>query len=278
MTIQLQGLKDTVELHNGVQMPRFGLGVWQVTEEGVVEQAVMSAIKAGYRSIDTAKIYGNEDGVGRGIRDSGISRDELFITTKVWNADMGYESTLQAFQASLDKLGLDKLDLYLIHWPVEGKIKDTWRAMEKLYKDGRVSAIGVCNFHIHHLKELMQDAEIKPMLNQVECHPLLSQAELREFCQQHGIVVEAWSPLMQGNLGLPELADLAKKHGKTPAQIVLRWDLQHGIVTIPKSTHEHRIIENAGVFDFELSAEDMALIDGINQNKRFGPDPDNFDF
>ncbi|SDS95510.1 Aldo/keto reductase [Paenibacillaceae bacterium GAS479] len=278
MAIQLKGLNDVVELNNGVPMPRFGLGVWKVTEEGQVEQAVQSAIKAGYRSIDTAKIYGNEEGVGQGIRDSGVSRDELFITTKVWNADLGYESTLQAFQTSLDKLGLQQLDLYLIHWPVEGKIKDAWRAMEKLYKDGKVRAIGVCNFHIHHLEDLMKDAEIKPMLNQVECHPLLSQVELREFCQSHDIVVEAWSPLMQGNLDLPELTELAKKHGKTPAQIVLRWDLQHGIVTIPKSTHENRIIENANVYDFELSQEDMALIDGINQNKRFGPDPDNFDF
>lgn len=278
MTVPLQGLGDTVELHNGVRMPRLGLGVWKVTEEGQVEQSIQDAVKAGYRSIDTAKAYGNEEGVGRAIRECGVPREELFVTTKVWNSDQGYDSTLKAFQDSLEKLGLDTLDLYLIHWPVKGKYKDTWRALEQLYKDGKVRAIGVCNFHVHHLEDLLQDAEIKPMVNQVEYHPLLSQVELRQYCQDQGIVLEAWSPLMQGNLDVPQIQELAEKHGKTPAQIVLRWDLQNGVVTIPKSTHEKRIRENADVFDFELSHEDMALLDGLNQDKRFGPDPDNFDF
>ncbi|QJC54530.1 aldo/keto reductase [Paenibacillus albicereus] len=259
-------------------MPRLGLGVWKVTEEGQVEQSIQDAVKAGYRSIDTAKAYGNEEGVGRAIRECGVPREELFVTTKVWNSDQGYDSTLKAFQDSLEKLGLDTLDLYLIHWPVKGKYKDTWRALEQLYKDGKVRAIGVCNFHVHHLEDLLQDAEIKPMVNQVEYHPLLSQVELRQYCQDQGIVLEAWSPLMQGNLDVPQIQELAEKHGKTPAQIVLRWDLQNGVVTIPKSTHEKRIRENADVFDFELSHEDMALLDGLNQDKRFGPDPDNFDF
>ncbi len=278
MTVQLQGLQDTAELHNGVRMPRLGLGVWKVTEEGQVEQAIKDAVNAGYRSIDTAKIYGNEEGVGRAIADVSVPREELFITTKVWNAEQGYDSTLAAYEESRRKLGLDIIDLYLIHWPVKGKYKETWRALEQLYKDGKVRAIGVCNFHVHHLEDLLQDAEIKPMVNQVEYHPLLAQTELRQFCQDQGIVLEAWSPLMQGNLDLPQLNELADKYGKTPAQIVLRWDLQNGVITIPKSTNEKRIRENADVFDFELSHEDMALIEGLNQNKRFGADPDNFDF
>jgi methylglyoxal/glyoxal reductase len=278
MTVQLQGLNDTAKLHNGVLMPRFGLGVWKVTEEGQVEQAIKDAVKAGYRSIDTAKVYGNEEGVGHAIAEASVPREELFITTKVWNAEQGYDSTLAAFEESRRKLGLDIIDLYLIHWPVKGKYKETWRALEQLYKDGKVRAIGVSNFHIHHLEDLLQDAEIKPMVNQVEYHPLLTQTELRQFCQDQDIVLEAWSPLMQGNLDLPLLNELAEKYGKTPAQIVLRWDLQNGVVTIPKSTNEKRIRENADVFDFELSHEDMALIDGLNQNKRFGSDPDNFNF
>ena len=278
MTIQLQGLNDSAELHNGVLMPRLGLGVWKVTEEGQVEQAIKDALKAGYRSIDTAKAYGNEEGVGQAIRDGGVPREELFVTTKVWNSDQGYESTLEAFEESRRRLGLDVVDLYLVHWPVKGKYKETWRAMEKLYNDGKVRAIGVCNFHIHHLEDLMKDAVIKPMVNQVEYHPLLSQTELRQFCQEQGIVLEAWSPLMQGNLDIPAITELAEKHGKTAAQIVLRWDLQHGVVTIPKSTRESRIRENADLFDFELSPEDMAKLDGLNQDQRFGPDPDNFNF
>jgi len=244
---------------------------------------VKTAIKHGYRSIDTAAIYENEAGVGTGIREgmkeAGISREDLFVTSKVWNADLGYESTKKAFETSLNKLGLEYLDLYLIHWPVEGKYKEAWRALEDLYKEGRVKAIGVSNFHIHHLEDLMEDADIKPMVNQVEYHPRLTQKELQAFCQEQGIQLEAWSPLMQGQLLDNEvLQEIGKRYNKTVAQVILRWDLQNGVVTIPKSTKEHRIVENASIFDFELSKEDMELIDSLNQNHRVGPDPDNFDF
>ncbi|MFH7819642.1 aldo/keto reductase [Neobacillus thermocopriae] len=278
-----KNLQDRTTLHNGVQMPWFGLGVFKVEEGPELIQAVKTAIKHGYRSIDTAAIYENEEGVGQAIREgmkeAGISRDKLFVTSKVWNADLGYDSTLLAYEKSLEKLGLEYLDLYLIHWPVEGKFKESWKALETLYKQGRVRAIGVSNFHIHHLKELMDDAEIKPMINQVEYHPLLTQKELQAFCQEHGIQMEAWSPLMQGQiLDNPILKEIADKYHKSVAQIILRWDLQNGVITIPKSTKEHRIIENANVFDFELSKEDMLRIDGLNENHRVGPDPDNFDF
>ncbi|TKI57817.1 aldo/keto reductase [Brevibacillus antibioticus] len=278
-----KNLQDTTTLHNGVKMPWFGLGVFKVEEGPELENAVKTAIKHGYRSIDTAAIYGNEEGVGRGIgeglKEAGISREELFVTSKVWNADLGYESTLAAYEASLKKLNLEYLDLYLIHWPVEGKFKEAWRALETLYKEGQVKAIGVSNFHIHHLKELMKDAEIKPMVDQVEHHPRLTQKELQDFCKEQGIQFEAWSPLMQGQLlDNPVLKEIADKHHKSIAQVILRWDLQNGVVTIPKSTKEHRIVENASVFDFELTKEEMDLIDGLNQNHRVGPDPDNFDF
>ncbi|MFI8710384.1 aldo/keto reductase [Brevibacillus brevis] len=278
-----KNLQDTTTLYNGVKMPWFGLGVFKVEEGPELENAVKTAIKHGYRSIDTAAIYGNEEGVGRGIREglkeARISREELFVTSKVWNADLGYESTLAAYEASLKKLNLEYLDLYLIHWPVEGKFKEAWRALETLYKEGRVKAIGVSNFHIHHLKELMKDAEIKPMVDQVEHHPRLTQKELQDFCREQGIQFEAWSPLMQGQLlDNPVLKEIADKHHKSIAQVILRWDLQNGVVTIPKSTKEHRIVENASVFDFELTKEEMDRIDGLNQNHRVGPDPDNFDF
>lgn len=280
MTTHLQA---TTTLNNGVKMPWFGLGVFKVEEGPELVNAVQAAIRNGYRSIDTAAIYGNEEGVGQGIaqglKETGISREELFVTSKVWNADLGYESTLAAFDLSLKKLGLDYLDLYLIHWPVAGKYKDAWRALEQLYKEGKVKAIGVSNFQIHHLQDLMKDAEIKPMINQVELHPRLTQKEIRDFCKQEGIQVEAWSPLMQGQLlDNPVLKEIAERHGKSIAQVILRWDLQHGIVTIPKSTKEHRIQENADVFNFELTAEDMEKIDALNENHRVGPDPDNFDF
>lgn len=276
-------LQSTTALANGVSMPWFGLGVFKVEEGDELVNAIRSAVKFGYRSIDTAAIYGNEGSVGEGIRqalaENGLKREELFITSKVWNADLGYESTLSAYETSLSKLGLDYLDLYLIHWPVAGKYKDAWRALEKLYKDGRVKAIGVSNFQIHHLKDLIEDAEITPMVNQVEFHPHLTQKELLVYTKEQGIQLEAWSPLMQGQLlDDPTLTEIAGQHGKSVAQIILRWDLQHGVVTIPKSTKEKRIIENASIFDFELSQADMDRIDGLNQNLRVGPDPDNFDF
>ncbi|MFF2457932.1 MULTISPECIES: aldo/keto reductase [Peribacillus] len=279
----VKNLQDTTTLHNGVKMPWFGLGVFKVEEGPELVNAVKVAIKHGYRSIDTAAIYENEEGVGQGIREgikeAGISREDLFVTSKVWNADLGYESAIAAYEKSLKKLGLDYLDLYLIHWPVEGKYKEAWRALETLYKEGKVKAIGVSNFQIHHLKDLMEDAEVKPMVNQVECHPRLTQKEVQAFCKEQGIQLEAWSPLMQGELlDNDVLQAIATKHGKSVAQVILRWDIQNGIVTIPKSTKEHRIVENSSIFDFELTEEEMNQIDGLNQNHRVGPDPDNFDF
>nr|WP_141334954.1 aldo/keto reductase [Paenibacillus sp. tmac-D7] len=279
----MKNLQDTTTLHNGIRMPWLGIGVFKVEEGAELVHAVKSAIQHGYRSIDTAAIYENERSVGQGIheglQEAHLSREDLFVTSKVWNADLGYESTLAAYEASLNKLGLAYLDLYLIHWPVQGKYKEAWRALETLYKEGRVKAIGVSNFQIHHLEDLMKEAEIKPMVNQVEFHPLLTQKELLEFCKKQNIQLEAWSPLRQGQLlDHPVLKEIAEKHGKSVAQVILRWDLQHGVVTIPKSTKEHRIIENAAVFDFELTLEDIARIDGLNQDDRVGPDPDNFDF
>lgn len=278
-----QHLQDTTALHNGVNMPWLGLGVFQVEEGSELIQAVKSAIAHGYRSIDTAAIYQNETGVGQAIKEAlqenNLSREELFVTSKVWTADMGYEETIAAYEASLAKLGLEYLDLYLIHWPVQGKYKETWRALETLYKEGRVKAIGVSNFQIHHLEDVMKDAEIKPMVNQVELHPYLSQQALLSFCKEQGIQLEAWSPLMQGQLlDQPVLKQIAAKYGKSVAQVIIRWDLQRGIITIPKSTKEHRIIENVDVFDFQLTEEDMTLINDLNQDQRVGPDPDNFDF
>ncbi|MEV5108856.1 aldo/keto reductase [Bacillus sp. LBA3-1-1.1] len=279
----MKNLQSKTTLHNGVEMPWFGLGVFKVEDGPELVEAVKVAIKEGYRSIDTAAIYGNEKTVGEGIRagikEAGISREDLFITSKVWNSDQGYETTLAAYEESLKKLELDYLDLYLVHWPVEGKYKDTWRALETLCKEERVRAIGVSNFQIHHLQDVLEDAEIKPMINQVEYHPRLTQKELQAFCKEQGIQMEAWSPLMQGQLLDNEtLQEVADKYGKTTAQIILRWDLQNEVVTIPKSTKEHRIIANASIFDFELTKEDMEKIDALNQNHRVGPDPDNFDF
>ncbi|UOQ42885.1 aldo/keto reductase [Halobacillus salinarum] len=276
-------INTAVTLSNGVQMPWVGLGVFKVEEGAELIHAVTSAIRHGYRSIDTASIYGNEQGVGEGIRNgmqqAGIKREDLFITSKVWNDDLGYESTLKAFENSLEKLQLEYLDLYLIHWPVEDKFKEAWKALETLYKQGKVKAIGVSNFHIHHLEELMMHAEIKPMVNQVERHPRLNQQKLYDFCKTSGIQIEAWSPLMQGEiLQQEDLVDIARKYKKTTAQIILRWHLQNEVIVIPKSTKETRIVENSDVFDFELTSTDMDHIDRMNQNFRVGPDPDNFDF
>ena len=273
----IQHISDTTTLANGVKMPWLGFGVYKVEEGEEVERSVKTAIETGYRSIDTAALYGNEVGVGKAIEESGISRDDLFITTKVWNDRQGYDETLKAFEESRKKLDLDTVDLYLVHWPVSGKYKDTWKALEKLYKDGSVRAIGVCNFNIHHLEDLMADCEVNPMVNQVEFHPRLTQKELLEFCKDHNIQLEAWGPLMRARiLDHPTLVELAEKHAKTPAQIVLRWELELGVVTIPKSVHEKRIKENADIFDFELSSDDIAKIDELNKNERTGPDPEDF--
>ncbi|WP_445322007.1 aldo/keto reductase [Paenibacillus sp. FSL M7-0420] len=273
----MMNLKSTTKLANGVEMPWFGLGVFKVQEGQEVIDSVKAAIKAGYRSIDTASVYGNEEGVGQAIRESGVAREELFITTKVWNTEQGYDSTLAAFDQSLSKLGLDYADLYLVHWPIRAKYKDTWRALEKLYADGKVRAIGVSNFQIDHLEDLLADATVKPMVNQVELHPLLNQQELREYCKAQGIQIEAWAPLAQGHLLDNEvLADIAARHHKTLPQVILRWDLQNGIVTIPKSVKAERIIANADIFDFELSEEEISRINGLNRDQRFGSHPDRF--
>lgn len=279
----IKSIQDKTVLNNGVEMPWMGLGVFKVEEGPELVNAIKSAIKLGYRSIDTAAIYGNEEGVGQGIREgiaeAGISREDLFITSKVWNSDLGFESTIEAYKTSLQKLGLEYLDLYLIHWPVEGKYKDAWRALETLYKEKKVRAIGVSNFQVHHLKDLLKDAEVKPVINQVEYHPRLTQQEVKAFCRENGIQLEAWSPLMQGQLLDNEIIiSIAEKHGKSAAQVILRWDLQNGVITIPKSTKENRIAANSAIFDFELSGDEMEQISSLNQNLRVGPDPDNFDF
>ena len=272
-------IKGTFPLHNGVEMPYLGLGVYLAREGKEVENAVGWALEAGYRHIDTASAYQNEKGVGAAVRNSGLDRREVFVTTKVWNTDQGYESTLRAFDASLARLGLEYLDLYLVHWPVKGKYRETWQALEELYREGRVRAIGVSNFLQHHLEDLLQRAEIVPMVNQMEFHPWLVQEPLLGYCREKGIQYEAWSPLMQGKIGqVPEIGKIARKYGKTEAQVVLRWDLQKGVVTIPKSSNPERIKANAALFDFELSPEDMAQLDSLDKTHRFGPDPDHFDF
>ncbi|WP_020156981.1 aldo/keto reductase [Caldibacillus debilis] len=272
-------LQGTTVLHNGVKMPYFGFGTYKVKEGEEVYNAVRTALETGYRLIDTAALYENEEGVGRAIRDSGIPREEIFVTTKVWNSDQGYDSTLRAFETSLKKLDIGYIDLYLIHWAVKGKYLDTWKALVELYKEGRVRAIGVSNFQIHHLQDIMDHFDEIPTVNQVELHPYLTQEELREFCAKHNIKVEAWSPLGRGRLlDLPELKRIAEKYGKTPAQVVLRWHVQNDIIVIPKSVHPERIKENADIFDFELSDEDMAAINRLNRNERFGKDPDHVDF
>ncbi|MEO1656025.1 MAG: aldo/keto reductase, partial [Bacteroidota bacterium] len=258
---EISNIQGSFTLHNGVKMPYLGLGVWKSQDGQEVIQAIHWALEAGYRHIDTAKIYNNEEGVGQAVRESELPREDIFVTSKVWNSDQGYESTLWAFEASLKRLGLDYLDLYLIHWPVNGKYKDTWKALEKLYKEERIRAIGVSNFLQHHLEDLMRDSEIVPMVNQMEFHPRLLQAHLLKFCQDHQIIYEAWSPLMQGKIfDIEEMQGLAQKYDKSIAQIVLRWNLQKGVITIPKSVKKERIIANAQLFDFELSEEDMEAI------------------
>lgn len=269
----------TTTLNNGVEIPQLGFGVFQIPEEETTA-AVTAALEAGYRHIDTAAIYGNEAGVGRALATSGIPREELFVTTKLWNTEQGYDSALRAFDASLAALGLDYIDLYLIHWPCPRKDKyvETWRAFEKLYSDGVVRAIGVSNFHPHHLRRLFQETTTVPALNQIELHPYLVQAELREFNAQNGIATEAWSPLARGGdlLKDPVITRIAEKYGKTPAQVVIRWHLALGNIVIPKSVTPSRIKENFDVFDFELTDEDKAAIAALDKGTRFGPDPATF--
>ncbi|WP_290062100.1 aldo/keto reductase [Amycolatopsis solani] len=268
-----------IELNNGVRMPQLGYGVFQIPDDETAT-AVKTALDVGYRSIDTAAVYGNEKGVGRAIAESGIARDELFVTTKLWNSAQGYDSTLKAFDESMARLGLEQLDLYLIHWPTPKRDKylDTWKAFEKLYADGRVRAIGVSNFQPAHLERLMDASDVVPAVNQVELHPYLQQQEVREFDAKHGIATEAWSPLAKGGslLGDPVVAELAVKHGRTPAQIVLRWHLQLGNVVIPKSVTRSRIEENFDLFEFTLTEDEVESLSPLNRDERTGPDPDSF--
>jgi len=275
----ISDIYGTFELNNGVNMPYLGLGTYQSDNDQEVVDAVKYALQIGYRHIDTAAVYGNEEGVGKGIKESLLPREDIFVVSKVWNNDQGYESTLKAFDTSLDRLGLDYLDLYLIHWPVAGKYKETWRALENLYREKRIRAIGVSNFMRHHLEDLLETAEIVPMVNQMEFHPYVVQQDLLDYCNSKKIQYEAWSPFMQGKLFKLDICDdLAFKYGKSAAQIILRWNLQKGVVTIPKSTKANRIQANADIFDFELTKEEVDYLDNLDRGERIGPDPDNFDF
>ncbi|MCT2344816.1 aldo/keto reductase [Bacillales bacterium AN1005] len=272
-------LGSTKKLRNGVEIPYLGLGVFLVKDPAECENAVKAAIKNGYRSIDTATRYENESFVGNALKAVDVPREELFITTKVWVSDFGYEETIQALHRSLKEMQLDYLDLYLIHWAAPN-YAETWRAMEDLYEEGLVKAIGVCNFQIHHLEKLKETARITPMLNQIETHPLFHQKELREYMEQHGIAHEAWAPMAQGRENLfenPTLQTIGEKYGKTTAQVMLRWHLQRDTIIIPKSIHEHRIIENANLFDFALTDEDMQAIDQLDTGSRIFGDPDDIE-
>jgi len=277
--MNITDIKGTVKLANGIGMPYFGLGVFRTNEGKEVENSVRWALETGYRHIDTAAIYMNEKGVGNAIKASGIPRSELFITTKVWNENQRNGTVMEGFEDSLKLLQTNYVDLYLIHWPVKKKYTATWKVMEQIYDSGRAKAIGVSNFLTHHLEDIFGIADINPMVNQVECHPYLVQQPLIDFCKSHNIVYEAWSPIMRGAVNnIPLFVELSDKYKKTPVQIVLRWDLQKGIVTIPKSVHKDRIESNARIFDFELSAEDIKRIDSLDKNTRFGSHPDTFTF
>lgn len=276
--MKVEKINQCATLNNGVKIPWLGFGTYKIERGEDTVVAVREALLMGYRLIDGAAIYGNEEGVGQGIRDSGVPREDIFLTSKVWNTDQGYEETLQAFEESCRKLQTDYLDMYLVHWPKD-KTRETWRAMEKLYRDGRVKAIGVCNFKIHHIDTLLEVAEVKPVVNQVEFHPYFVQTDLMNHCKENDIMIQAWAPLMQGKIfEVKELNEMAKKYGRTVAQIALRWDLQMGIITIPKTVQPHLIRENSQIFDFELSPEDMEKITGLDMGQRIGPDPDTIDF
>jgi diketogulonate reductase-like aldo/keto reductase len=273
----LTSLADRVEIAPGLFMARLGLGTYKSAEGPDVEGEVSYGLHLGYRHIDTAALYGNERGVGRALRASGVPRDDVTVATKVWNSDQGYTSTLKAFDASLERLGLEYVDLYLIHWPMPRLMRETWRAMEEIQASGRARAIGVCNFLVHHLEELRTFANVEPVLDQVEHHVRLQQPELRDYCEEHGITLQAWAPIMRGRVGeIPELAAIASAHGKTPAQVAIRWILQHGVTTIPKSVHHERVAENADVFGFALTPAEMAVLDGLDRGARVGGHPDQF--
>lgn len=267
-------------MNDGNSIPQVGLGVWQTPPEDT-ERAVATALEAGYRHIDTAAAYRNEREVGEALKKSGLPRDQVFITTKLWNSDQGYDSTLRAFDKSMDRLGLDSLDLYLIHWPMpaKGAFVETFKAFADLREQGRIRSIGVSNFEPEHLRELVDATGIVPAVNQIELHPLLQQEELREMHAQMGIATEAWSPLGQGSLlSNDTVVSVAEAHGKTPAQVLIRWHMQLGNIVIPKSVTPERIVSNFDVFDFELSEQDMASVSTLGDGTRLGPDPRTFEF
>ncbi|MNR87381.1 2,5-diketo-D-gluconic acid reductase A [compost metagenome] len=268
----------TLILNDGKRMPQLGLGVWQVSDEEAVD-VVRDALNAGYRAVDTAAIYGNEAGVGQAIRESGLPRAEVFVTTKIWNTDQGYDQALRAMETSLKRLGMDYVDLYLIHWPTpsQDRYLDTWRALERLRAEGMARSIGVSNFKIPHLERLLAASEVVPAVNQIELHPYLQQPEMRAFHAAHGIATESWSPLAKGQIfGDPVIGELAAKYGKSPAQIVIRWNLDSGQIVIPKSVTPSRLRENLAVMDFRLEPDDLARLTTLDQSRRVGPDPDTF--
>lgn len=269
-------LVESIELYNGVKIPKLGLGLFLMKNEAELVDAVKYAVEVGYRHFDTAKIYGNEEYLARGLKEAGINREEVFITSKVWNYDQGYEQTKVAFQESLDRLNTDYLDLYLIHWAAP-KYVETWKAIVELYEKGKVKAIGVSNFQIHHLEELKNQGLMQPMINQIETHPEFPQNELHEYMKANGIIHEAWGPLGQGKSDLlnhPILMEIGQKYFKTPAQVIIRWHLERGEVVIPKSVHENRILENSDVFNFSLTTEEMEQIKSLETGIRYGSDPD----
>ena len=260
-------------LNNSLKMPPIGLGVLFAKDDGEVEGAVHAALKSGYRKIDTASAYQNEQGVGMAIRENETPREEIFLTTKVWNTEQGYDQTLLAFEQSLKKLRTDYIDLYLIHWPVKAKYKDTYRAMEEIYATGKAKAIGVCNFSIRQLEDLMEHSNIVPAVNQVEMHPHLSQNEMLDFANANNIQLEAWRPIMMGEvLSIPELSHIGETYGKSAVQVTLRWLIQRGVAVIPKSVTPERITKNFEIFDFELTSEEIHIIEGLNQNRNLGED------
>lgn len=278
----IESLRDRVKLNNGTSIPGLGLGVFQIENDDTAD-VVKTAIENGYRLIDTAHIYGNEtatgEGIKAGLKSTGLKREDLFVTSKVWNDHLTYDETIAAYNESLEKLQLDYLDLYLIHWPGNDAYEDAYKALEKLYKDGKIKAIGVSNFEVHHLENLLSFAEVVPVLNQVELHPRLAQKELRAYAAEHDIKIQAWSPLMQGKLLQDEtILEIAQKHGKSAAQVILRWDIQQDILLNVKSVHQQRMIDNADVFDFSLDSEDMKKLNGMDESLRVGPDPDEYDF
>ena len=267
-------IQSKVKLNNGVEMPQFGLGVWQIPAGAPTRRAVKAALEAGYRLIDTAKFYGNEADVGAAVRESGVPKDEVFITTKLWNTDHGYEAALEAYEASRKRLGFPTVDLYLIHWPVPGLRRETWRALERILREGKARAIGVSNYMVPHLEELLASAEVVPAVNQIELSPFLYPRDVVEFCERHKVAVEAYSPLTKGHrLRDPRLVGIAQKYRKSVPQVLIRWGLQHGFVEIPKSAKPEHIRENADVFDFEIRAEDMRVLDSLAEGLHMAWDP-----